>query len=66
MPLLLLVLAGIILLFNSSWFAGASLVGGILLAVGVIGFIWWLVVAKFIVGIIKEVKGPGTPRFPRR
>ena len=66
MPLLLLVIAGIILLLNSSWFAGASIVGGILLAVGVIGFLWFLVVMKFVAGIIKEVKGPGTPRFPRR
>lgn len=66
MPLLLLVIAGLILLLNSSWFAGASIIGALLLAVGVIGFIWWLVVAKFIVGVIKEVKGPGTPRFPRR
>lgn len=66
MPLLLLVIAGIVLLFNSSWFAGASLVGVLLLVVGLIGFLIWLATAKYIVGIIKSVKGPGTPRFPRR
>lgn len=66
MPLLLLVIAGIILLFNSSWFAGASLVGVILLVVGLLGFIAWLVMARFALGVIKSVKGRGTPRYPYR
>ena len=63
MPLLLFVLAGIVLLFNASWFSGASLVGAILLGVGVIGFLLWVVVFGFIVSVFKDTKGPGTPRF---
>ena len=43
------------------------LVGGILLAVGVVGFIRGLALGgSSSLGISKEVKGPGTPRFPRR
>lgn len=63
---LVLVLAGIVLLLNASWFHGASLVGWVLVAVGVLLTIWATFVLKFVFGIIKEVKGPGTPRFPRR
>ncbi len=63
---LVLVVAGIVLLLNASWFHGASLVGWILVGVGTLLTLWVVVVLKFFVGIIKEVKGPGTPRFPRR
>jgi hypothetical protein len=66
MLFLLLVIAGIVLVLNGSWFAGATLVGIILLAVGVVLTLWTLFVVRLATSIIKDVKEPGTPRFPRR
>lgn len=67
MPLLLLVIAGIILVFNPGWFAGAALVGWLLIGVGLLFTLLFSVLFGGIFAwIFKEVKGPGTPRFPRR
>jgi hypothetical protein len=67
LPLLLLIIAGIVLLLNGSWFHGAELVGFILLVVGGLGFLWFLLVLSFVGstfrGIKKDFRG-GTPRFP--
>jgi hypothetical protein len=66
MPVLFFIIAGIILIANSGWFHGADIVGIVLLVFGGLGLVLWLVAAKFARSIIKEVKGPGTPRHPRR
>jgi hypothetical protein len=65
-PLLLLIIAGIILLANPTWFHGADVVGIVLLVAGGLGLLWFLIVLRFIKGVFREVKGSGTPRFPGR
>ena len=62
MLFLLLVIAGLVLVLNGSWFAGATLVGIILLAVGVVLTLWTLFVVRLATSIITDVKGVGTPR----
>jgi len=42
------------------------IIGGVVLAIALIYLLWFLIILKFALGVIKEVKGPGTPRFPRR
>lgn len=49
MPLLLLVLAGIVLRANPTWFNGAHTVGTVCLDVGIVGFV--LFVAIFLLGL---------------
>ncbi len=59
---LVFVVAGIVLLLNASWFHGASLVGWILVGIGTLLTLYVAIVLRVFVDLIKEVKGPGTPR----
>lgn len=54
MPTWLFIIAGLLLVLNPGWFTGATVIGIVLLAIGVISTLIALVVGGFIIGLFKD------------